>query len=146
MIFGAIGVFYLWPSYLTSNSIANGYTTSLTFSNIVLALTGSLAGCFVSSALIHKKLSFGDIQTGTLMGGITAISAGLLVNPAANIIIGFFSGFLCVFGFYKIHAKLQQIFKVPDALGAHNLHGLPCILSGIYSCIIFLFYSFAPID
>lgn len=146
MIFGAIGVFFLWPSYLTSNSPANGYTKSLAFSNTIIALTGSVAGCFVSTVFMHKKLSFGDVQTATLMGGITALSAGLLVNPAGSILIGFFSGFLCVLGFAKISHKLQRLIATPDALGAHNLHGLPCILSGIYSCIIFLIYAVAPVD
>lgn len=146
MIFGAIGVFFLYPSYLTSNAHMSGYTQGLTFSNTILALTGSVCGCFISTVCLHKKLGFGDIQTATLMGGITALSTGLLVNPVGNIIIGFFSGFLCVLGFCKIHPKLQQLIKTPDVTGTHNLHGLPCILSGLYSCIIFLFYSISPID
>lgn len=107
MIFGAVGVFFLWPSYLTSNSPANGYTKSLTFSNTIIALTGSVAGCFASTTFLHKKFGFGDVQTATLMGGITALSAGLLVNTGANIIIGFISGFMCVLGFAKINPKLQ---------------------------------------
>lgn len=146
MATSALGAFFLWPSYLTSFNFAPPFIESLVFCNILLALMGSVIGSITTSMIVHGKINMADMVTGTLCGGITAAPAGILVNPAPSILLGIIASAVCVLGYAKLSAIVESKLGMPDVAGSHNLHGITCVLAGIYSGFIFLVYHWVGVS
>lgn len=150
MTFSFIGTFFLflfWPSFNAGLFPANSFERQIIVINTVLSLTASTLGTYVTTSIGRKKFSIEEILNSTLSGGvIIGASAGLLLNPAGAITIGFLGGIASSLGYHYLSAILEEKLGIYDSCGINNLHGIPGILGGIASAIVLAAYGSSPPD
>lgn len=83
----------------------------------------------------------------SLVGGV-AIGAPccITMSPLGCIIIGILAGLAAIFGFKILTPKLKSFFGLYDECGINNTHGLPGIIGGVSSAIIFAVFNAQPPD
>jgi len=120
---GALGVFILWFAWFGFNA---GSTTTADGSIGYIALNTNLAaGAGVIGAMLLSWIRFGkpdvSISLNGALAGLVGITAGCFeVSPLGGIIIGFFSGVLCVLSVEFI----DKVLGVDDPVGAISVHGV----------------------
>ncbi|XP_031637364.1 ammonium transporter Rh type A [Contarinia nasturtii] len=136
---GTIFLWLFWPSFNSAllDDISQQHRAIL---NTYLSLAAATVSTFVVSAIVshQHKLDMVHIQNSTLAGGV-AIGAvcNLLVSPHGALLIGTISAIISVFGYRYLTPFLVSQFRLHDTCGVNNLHGLPAILSAIFS----MFYA-----
>ncbi|MFO7816750.1 MAG: ammonium transporter [Desulfovibrionales bacterium] len=120
---GALGVFILWFAWFGFNA---GSTTTADGSIGYIALNTNLsAAAGVIGAMLLSWIRFGkpdvSISLNGALAGLVGITAGCFeVSPMGSIIIGFFSGVLCVLSVEFI----DKVLRVDDPVGAVSVHGV----------------------
>lgn len=91
----------------------------------------------LSAYVSHEhKLDMVHIQNSTLAGGVAVGSVcNLLIQPYGAAMIGVLAGALSVLGYRFLSPALASKFRLNDTCGVHNLHGMPAVLSAIFSAI-----------
>jgi ammonium transporter Rh len=145
-IFGFIGTLFLWlywPSFNYGITAMNSFEQNQIVVNTVLALTGSLIGTYIMSALsLNTGLEMEIILNATLSGGVViGAPCSVIYRPAVSILIGFTTGIISCLCFHNLTPKLLKCIGLYDTCGIHNLHGIPGLLGGIWSAIIIAFYN-----
>ena len=120
---GALGVFILWFAWFGFNA---GSTTTADGSIGYIALNTNLSAAVgVIGAMLLSWIRFGkpdvSISLNGALAGLVGITAGCFeVSPMGSIIIGFFSGVLCVLSVEFI----DKVLRVDDPVGAVSVHGV----------------------
>ena len=66
---GTVFLWCFWPSF--NSALASGNSQMRVVVNTVMALSGSVAGAFATSALFHEgKFDMEDVLNATLAGGV----------------------------------------------------------------------------
>ena len=68
-------------------------------------------------------------------GVIIGASAGLIINSAGALTIGFIRGIFSSLGYHYLSAILQEKLGIYYSCWSNNLHGISEILGGIASAI-----------
>ncbi len=150
MIFAFIGTFFLflfWPSFNAGLFPTNSFERQVIVINTSLSLTASVIGTFVTTSIGRKKFGIEEILNSTLAGGvIIGASAGLILNPAGALTIGFIGGVVSSLGYHYLSGFLEEKLGIYDSCGINNLHGIPGILGGLFSAIVLAAYGSDPLD
>ncbi|OMJ90733.1 hypothetical protein SteCoe_6810 [Stentor coeruleus] len=136
-IFAFTGTVLLWFSWPGFNAALAENTEDFYYavSNTVIALFGSTVGAFITSGLLNNgKLSMVSIINATLSGGVAVGTACIICHkPGWASLLGFLTGGISAFGFEKITPFLEEKIGLQDIAGVNNLHGIPGIISMIFS-------------
>lgn len=137
-----LGCLFLWIYYPTFNScLADTSTQTIASSNTIFSLIASTVAAFILSMLYHERLRLRDIMFSSLSGAVAIASgANLIINIGGVMLCGLFSGWICFSG-YAYFSRFLNIYGVYDITGVVNLHGLPGLLSGIFSAIFVSVYT-----
>jgi len=139
--FSVLATFFLWCFWPSFNA-ATAPTSRMKVESVVntlLALAASSVVTLAASRLFRRssKWSMEDIQNATLAGGVAiGSSAAFAGGPGPAILIGMCAGAVSVLGYAKISTFLQAK-GFHDTAGVNNLHGMPSVLGGIASAIVF---------
>jgi ammonium transporter Rh len=155
---GTIFLWIFWPSF--NSALVDGPEQGRAIMNTYLSLAACTVTSFVISAFVNheKKLDMVHVQNSTLAGGVAVGSCvNLLIGPHGAILIGICAGILSVLGYRYITVNFRFFHKtftvvfcnfqpallsnlgLSDTCGVNNLHGMPAILSAIFSS----FYAFS---
>lgn len=121
MVLSAMGTAFIFATFVfASNNFyqASGNSASTSRLAIVFALTGSVIGTYVGSALAGKgKVGYKEALVGTVSGGVViASTSAILDNIGIIIMIGFVASFICGIYMRTVHLKVNKEFTY-DALG-----------------------------
>jgi ammonium transporter Rh len=91
--------------------------------------------------LYHDRLRLRDVMFASLSGAV-AISSGanLIINIGGVMLCSFFVGWISLSG-YAYFSRFFNIYGLYDVAGINNLHGIPGLISGIYSAIFISVYT-----
>lgn len=94
---------------------------------------------FAISALVshEKKFDMVHVQNSTLAGGVAVGSiCNLMIHPFGALLVGVIAGVISVLGYrFLTPAMLSGGLRLSDTCGVNNLHGMPALLSAIFSAI-----------
>lgn len=121
MVLSAIGTAFIFATFVFgSNNFyqAVGNSSSTSRLAIIFALTGSVIGTYVGSALAGKgKVGYKEALVGTITGGVVISSTASIVhNIGIIIMIGAVASFICGIYMRTLHLKINKEFTY-DALG-----------------------------
>ncbi|CAD7082792.1 unnamed protein product [Hermetia illucens] len=138
-MFAMIGTLFLWLFWPSFNSaLVDGADQERAIVNTYLALAAATVTTFVLSALVShgNKLDMVHVQNSTLAGGVAVGSVcNLLIGPHGAILIGIVAGAVSVLGYRYLTPLITEKLRIHDTCGVHNLHGMPAIISAIFSAI-----------
>uniref|UniRef100_A0A336M835 CSON012444 protein n=1 Tax=Culicoides sonorensis TaxID=179676 RepID=A0A336M835_CULSO len=138
-IFAMVGSVFLWIYWPSFNSIlVDGDQQERAILHTYLSLAACTVTTFCMSALLNKdrKYDMVHVQNSTLAGGVAVGSVcNLILHPWGAVMIGILSGVLSVVGYVYITPFLFSKLRLADTCGVNNLHGMPAILSAIFSVI-----------
>ncbi|XP_063709670.1 ammonium transporter Rh type A [Culicoides brevitarsis] len=138
-IFAMVGSVFLWIYWPSFNSIlVDGDQQERAILHTYLSLAACTVTTFCMSALLSKEKKFDmvHVQNSTLAGGVAVGSVcNLILHPWGAIMIGIISGVLSVVGYVYITPFLFSKLRLADTCGVNNLHGMPAVLSAIFSAI-----------
>jgi len=140
-VFSMLGTIFLWmywPSFNGATLAEFPHQQNRAFVNTYLALTASCIMTFVTSPLLTAgyKMRMSHIQNGTLAGAVgIGACADLNVEPWGAVLIGMISGVVTVLSYRYVTPCLNRRLRAHDTCGVHNLHGIPGVLSGLFSAI-----------
>jgi len=138
-IFAMVGTLFLWIFWPSFNSaLLDGADQERAILNTYLGLTACTVTTFVVSAIVshENKLDMVHIQNSTLAGGVAVGSVcNLLIGPHGAILIGIIAGIVSVAGYRYLTPILTSKLRIHDTCGVNNLHGMPAIISAIFSAI-----------
>ncbi|XP_068629338.1 ammonium transporter Rh type B-B [Battus philenor] len=133
---GSIFLWIYWPSFNSGLTHSNSeYQRALI--NTYLSLAAATVTTFFVSSCVHNegKLEMVHVQNSTLAGGVAIGSVcNMQITSGGAIGIGIISGFLSVIGFSFLTPLLKDA-GIRDTCGVNNLHGMPGILSGLFSVV-----------
>ncbi|CAG9832015.1 unnamed protein product [Diabrotica balteata] len=139
-LFAMIGTVFLyiyWPSF---NAIElEGSQKSMAIVNTYLSLAACTITAFAASMLLthEKKFDMVHVQNSTLAGGVAVgAAANLMIQPLGAVAIGILAGVISVYGYSRLSPLIEKRLGIPDTCGVHNLHGMPGILSGLFSVLM----------
>jgi len=142
-IFAMVGSVFLWIFWPSFNSaLVDGPEQERAILHTYLSLAACTVTAFVVSALVSKdnKLDMVHVQNSTLAGGVAVGSVvNLLIHPAGALAVGTIAGALSVVGYRYLSPKMLEKGRIADTCGVHNLHGMPAVLSAIFSAIFAYF-------
>lgn len=144
-LFSMIGTIFLWIYWPSFNSaVADPELKNIVIINTVLSLTSSCMFAFIASKVFSSngKFSMLHIQNATLAGGVAVgVVADLFLLPCFSLMVGAVAGTLSVLGFSFLQPYLHRRINLHDTCGVHNLHGLPGIIGGLCSIVVFIYNS-----
>ncbi|XP_055387043.1 ammonium transporter Rh type B [Condylostylus longicornis] len=135
-ILGSLILWIYWPSF--NSVLASGADRERAAINTFLSLSAASLTTFALSALLseEKKFDMVHIQNSTLAGGVAVGSVcNLLIGPHGAVLIGITAGVLSVIGYRFISPFLESKIGLQDTCGVNNLHGMPGILSALFSIL-----------
>uniref|UniRef100_A0A182I056 Ammonium transporter AmtB-like domain-containing protein n=1 Tax=Anopheles arabiensis TaxID=7173 RepID=A0A182I056_ANOAR len=141
---GTIFLWIFWPSF--NSALVDGADQERAIINTYLSLAGATVTTFVLSALVshEHKLDMVHVQNSTLAGGVAVGSiCNLLIHPFGALIVGVMAGVISVLGYRFLTPAILSNLRIADTCGVHNLHGMPAVLSAIFSAI---YASFASVE
>ncbi|KAL5291951.1 RHCG family protein [Megaselia abdita] len=137
--FAMIGTLFLWIFWPSFNSaLADGADAERAIINTYLSLAAATVTTFVLSAIVshENKLDMVHVQNSTLAGGVAVGSVcNLLIGPHGAVLIGIVAGTISVLGYRYLSPMLTSSLRIHDTCGVHNLHGMPAVISAIFSAI-----------
>ncbi|XP_053680936.1 ammonium transporter Rh type A [Anopheles nili] len=139
---GTIFLWIFWPSF--NSALVDGADQERAIINTYLSLAGATVATFVLSALVshEHKLDMVHVQNSTLAGGVAVGSiCNLLIHPFGALIVGVIAGVISVLGYRFLTPAILSNLRIADTCGVHNLHGMPAVLSAIFSAIYATFAS-----
>ncbi|XP_035897307.1 ammonium transporter Rh type A [Anopheles stephensi] len=139
---GTIFLWIFWPSF--NSALVDGADQERAIINTYLSLAGATVTTFVLSALVshEHKLDMVHVQNSTLAGGVAVGSiCNLLIHPFGALIVGVIAGVISVLGYRYLTPAILSNLRIADTCGVHNLHGMPAVLSAIFSAIYATFAS-----
>jgi len=138
-IFAILGSLILWIYWPSFNSIlASGGERERGAINTFLSLCAATVTTFALSALFGKEKKFDmvHIQNSTLAGGVAVGTVcNLMIGPHGAVLIGITAGTISVIGYRFISPYLEEKIGLLDTCGVHNLHGMPGVLSALFSIL-----------
>lgn len=127
---GSMVLWIFWPSFCSA--VVPGEQLQKTAANTILALCGATIITYLFSVLFRDgKPAIADIANASLAGGVAIGATCNIVSAPAAFAIGVVAGGLCVIGYVVIQPKLQNLLKMVDTCGVHNLHGMPGLFGGL---------------
>ncbi|XP_058130450.1 ammonium transporter Rh type A [Anopheles ziemanni] len=139
---GTIFLWIFWPSF--NSALVDGADQERAIINTYLSLAGATVATFVLSALVshEHKLDMVHVQNSTLAGGVAVGSiCNLLIHPFGALTVGVIAGVISVLGYRYLTPAILSNLRIADTCGVHNLHGMPAVLSAIFSSIYATFAS-----
>lgn len=138
-MFAMIGTLFLWLFWPSFNSaLVDGHEQERAIINTYLSLAAATVTTFVLSAIVshENKLDMVHVQNSTLAGGVAVGSVcNLLIGPHGAVLIGIVSGVVSVLGYRYLSPLITSKLRIHDTCGVHNLHGMPAVISAIFSAI-----------
>ncbi|CAO1415969.1 unnamed protein product [Diamesa serratosioi] len=143
-IFAMVGTIFLWIFWPSFNSaLVDGPEQERAILHTYLSLAAATVTAFIVSAIVShdNKLDMVHVQNSTLAGGVAVGSVvNLLIHPIGALIIGVLAGTISVLGYRFLSPKILEKGRIADTCGVHNLHGMPAILSALFS-VLFAFMA-----
>ncbi|EDS36568.1 ammonium transporter 1 [Culex quinquefasciatus] len=134
---GTIFLWIFWPSF--NSALVDGADQERAIINTYLSLAGATVTTFAISALVshEKKFDMVHVQNSTLAGGVAVGSiCNLMIHPFGALLVGVIAGVISVLGYrFLTPAMLSGGLRLSDTCGVNNLHGMPALLSAIFSAI-----------
>ncbi|XP_062556868.1 ammonium transporter Rh type B-like, partial [Armigeres subalbatus] len=133
---GTIFLWIFWPSF--NSALVDGADQERAIINTYLSLAGATVATFILSAMVShdKKLEMVHVQNSTLAGGVAVGSVcNLLIQPFGAVLVGITAGVISVLGYRILTPALLSKFRISDTCGVNNLHGMPALLSALYSAL-----------
>lgn len=133
---GTIFLWIFWPSF--NSALVDGGEQERAIINTYLSLAGATVTTFVMSALVshEKKFDMVHVQNSTLAGGVAVGSiCNLLIHPFGALLVGVIAGVISVLGYRFLTPAMLSNLRISDTCGVNNLHGMPALLSAIFSSI-----------
>jgi ammonium transporter Rh len=137
-LFAFIGTFFFWVFYPSLNGIfAHDEGVSKAIINTCLSIAASTVVSIGLSSLVgNGRLNAMHVQHATFAGGIAIGSiADCNLQVYIALIIGSLAGLLSTLGYQYVTPKLFNTLRIHDSCGNFNLHGIPALLSGLFSVI-----------
>uniref|UniRef100_A0A1L8DUL9 Putative ammonium transporter rhbg n=1 Tax=Nyssomyia neivai TaxID=330878 RepID=A0A1L8DUL9_9DIPT len=138
-IFAMVGTIFLWIFWPSFNSaLVSGADQERAIINTYLGLAAATVVSFVLSVLVshEHKLDMVHVQNSTLAGGVAVGSVcNLLIHPYGAVLIGSLAGLISVLGYRYLSPGMVNKLRLEDTCGVHNLHGMPAVLSAVFSAI-----------
>ncbi|XP_055606693.1 ammonium transporter Rh type B-A [Uranotaenia lowii] len=133
---GTIFLWIFWPSF--NSALVDGAEQERAIINTYLSLAGATVTTFVISALVshEKKFDMVHVQNSTLAGGVAVGSiCNLIIHPFGALLVGVIAGVISVLGYRFLTPAMLSNLRIADTCGVHNLHGMPAVLSAVFSAI-----------
>uniref|UniRef100_A0A1B0GIJ7 Ammonium transporter AmtB-like domain-containing protein n=1 Tax=Lutzomyia longipalpis TaxID=7200 RepID=A0A1B0GIJ7_LUTLO len=138
-VFAMIGTIFLWIFWPSFNSaLVSGADQERAIINTYLGLAAATVVTFVLSVLVshEHKLDMVHVKNSTLAGGVAVGSVcNLLIHPYGAVLIGSLAGLISVLGYRYLSPGMLNKLRLADTCGVHNLHGMPAVLSAVFSAI-----------
>jgi ammonium transporter Rh len=132
---GSMMLWLFWPSFCSA--VVPMEQFAVTAVNTILALCGATASTYLFSLIFRKgKVALGDMANAALAGGVAIGATCNIVSAPVAFAIGAIAGALCVFGYAVVQSKLQNLCRIVDTCGVHNLHGMPGLLGGLAAIFV----------
>lgn len=132
---GSMVLWLFWPSFCSA--VVPMEQFAATAVNTILALCGATASTYLFSLILRKgKVTIGDMANAALAGGVAIGATCNIVTAPIAFAIGAVAGALCVIGYAVVHPKLQNILRIVDTCGVHNLHGMPGLFGGLVAIFV----------
>jgi ammonium transporter Rh len=133
-LLGSMVLWLFWPSFCSA--LVPPELVPATVVNVILALCGATVATYISTVLLRRKISVGDIANASLAGGVAIGSTCDHATPVQAIVIGVLAGALSTYGFVVILPWLQKVIKKVDTCGVMYLHGLPGLMGGLAAMFV----------
>ncbi|XP_065076665.1 ammonium transporter Rh type A [Ochlerotatus camptorhynchus] len=133
---GTIFLWIFWPSF--NSALVDGAEQERAIINTYLSLAGATVTTFVLSAIIShdKKFDMVHVQNSTLAGGVAVGSiCNLMIHPFGALLVGVIAGMISVLGYRFLTPALLSNLRISDTCGVNNLHGMPALLSAVFSAV-----------
>jgi ammonium transporter, Amt family len=131
-----VGASMLWVGWFGFNAGSNLEATSgaaLAFINTLVATAAAVLSWSLGEALFKGKPSMLGAASGAVAGLVAITPACGSVGPMGAIIIGFASGFICLWGV----GGLKKLLGADDSLDVFGVHGvggiLGALLTGVFT-------------
>ena len=131
-----VGASLLWVGWFGFNAGSAGAANAnagLAFINTVLATAAATLAWIAGEALHKGKGSMLGAASGAVAGLVAVTPAAGFVGPMGSIVIGLFSGLICLWGV----SGLKRMLNVDDAFdvfGVHSVGGIiGAILTGVFA-------------
>ncbi|XP_037033958.1 ammonium transporter Rh type A-like [Bradysia coprophila] len=138
-LFAMIGTLFLWIFWPSFNSaLLDGVDQERAILNTYLALASCTVTAFIISAVVSHdhKLSMVHVQNSTLAGGVAVGTVcNLMIGPHGAMLNGMIAALVSVVGYRYLTPILTSKLRLHDSCGVNNLHGMPAILSAIFSAV-----------
>ncbi|GMR58197.1 hypothetical protein PMAYCL1PPCAC_28392, partial [Pristionchus mayeri] len=140
---GSLFLWVWWPSFNAGTAEpAEAYLRAII--NTLLSLVGCTVATFITSQMCepNKRFSMVHLTNSTLTGGVAiGTTANVVLDPILALAIGSVSGVISTLGYIYLSPLLSSRFRIHDTCGVHNIHGLPGLLSGLFSAVMAVAYS-----
>ncbi|KXJ71167.1 ammonium transporter Rh type A-like [Aedes albopictus] len=133
---GTIFLWIFWPSF--NSALVDGADQERAIINTYLSLAGATVITFVMSIMVshEKKFDMVHVQNSTLAGGVAVGSVcNLLIHPFGAVLVGVIAGVISVLGYRFLTPAMLSKLRISDTCGVNNLHGMPALLSAVFSAI-----------
>ncbi|XP_055549988.1 ammonium transporter Rh type A [Wyeomyia smithii] len=133
---GTIFLWIFWPSF--NSALVDGAEQERAIINTYLSLAACTVTAFIVSALVshEKKFDMVHVQNSTLAGGVAVGSiCNLIIHPFGALLVGLIAGVISVLGYRFLTPSMLSNLRVSDTCGVNNLHGMPALLSAVFSAI-----------
>ncbi|XP_053694959.1 ammonium transporter Rh type A [Sabethes cyaneus] len=133
---GTIFLWIFWPSF--NSALVDGAQQERAIINTYLSLAACTVTAFVVSGLVshEKKFDMVHVQNSTLAGGVAVGSiCNLIIHPFGALLVGFIAGVISVLGYRFLTPSILSNLRIADTCGVNNLHGMPALLSAVFSAI-----------
>jgi len=131
-----VGASLLWVGWFGFNAGSNleaNAGATLAFINTLLATAAAVLAWCVGEALMRGKASMLGAASGAVAGLVAITPACGSVGPMGGIVIGFVSGFLCLWGVNGLKKMLGADDSL-DVFGVHGVGGIVgALLTGVFA-------------
>ncbi|MCP5267422.1 MAG: ammonium transporter [Zoogloeaceae bacterium] len=136
LTFTMIGASMLWVGWFGFNAGSNLEATAgaaLAFLNTLIATAAATLAWTIGEAMFKGRASMLGAASGAVAGLVAITPACGTVGPMGAIVIGFLSGFVCLWGVNG----LKRMMGADDSLDVFGVHGvggiLGAILTGVFT-------------
>ncbi|XP_021708886.1 ammonium transporter Rh type A-like [Aedes aegypti] len=133
---GTVFLWIFWPSF--NSALVDGAEQERAIINTYLSLAGATVTTYIMSVMVshEKKFDMVHVQNSTLAGGVAVGSiCNLLIHPFGAILVGVIAGVISVLGYRFLTPAMLSKLRISDTCGVNNLHGMPALLSAVFSGI-----------
>ena len=131
-----VGASLLWVGWFGFNAGSNleaNAGATLAFINTLLATAAAVLAWCIGEALMRGKASMLGAASGAVAGLVAITPACGSVGPMGGIVIGFVSGFLCLWGVNGLKKMLGADDSL-DVFGVHGVGGIVgALLTGVFA-------------